>query len=207
MALHDRDHGDGSGGPLLEQAFAQLHAAGLDVEGVSVRLLCMPRVAGYDFNPLSVYFCSNSCGGLTAMIYEVNNTYGGRHTYVIPVSKQSQVPGGTIHQVCGKEFYVSPFMDLDMAYHFQTSAPGDEVSLSVQARRQDRAVINTSLHGRRCKLSDLNILRLAITHPVLPIKATGAIYWHALRLWRRGFAINQAKPSTSNTVTIVRPNE
>ncbi|MCH9751058.1 MAG: DUF1365 domain-containing protein, partial [Alphaproteobacteria bacterium] len=192
---------------LMEQSLRHLRSAGLSDAGVSVRLLCMPRVAGYDFNPLSVYFCYGSSAGLIALIYEVNNTYGGRHSYVIPVTSQSNLPGEMIQQTCDKEFYVSPFMDLDMTYRFQTSAPGDGINLSIQARKADRAVINTSLHGRRRELKDSNLLRLTATHPVLPMKVTGAIYWHALKLWWRGFAVNQEAPSTAKAVTIVRPNE
>jgi DUF1365 family protein len=207
ISLQDRDHGDRSGTPLREQAFGHLSAAGLDVAGVSVRLLCMPRVAGYDFNPLSVYYCSDASGRSIAMIYEVNNTYGGRHTYVIPISGHRAQLGKTVRQSCNKEFYVSPFMDLDVTYRFQADLPGNDVSLSVEARKNDRTVINTSLHGQRRDLTDFNILRLTVTHPVLPAKVTGAIYWHALKLWWRGFAVNQTAPSTANTVTIVRPNE
>ncbi len=207
ISLHDRDHGDRSGTPLREQALGHLSAAGLDFAGVSVRLLCMPRVAGYDFNPLSVYYCCCGSGQPIAMIYEVNNTYGGRHTYVIPVSGRQPQAGQTVHQNCNKQFYVSPFMDLDLTYLFEADLPGSDVSLSVQARKNDRAVINTSLHGHRRDLTDFNILRLAATHPVLPAKVTGAIYWHAFKLWWRGFAVNQTAPSTVNTVTIVRPDE
>lgn len=207
ISLHDRDHGDRSGTPLREQALGHLSAAGLDVAGASVCLLCMPRVAGYDFNPLSVYYCSNVCGEPIALIYEVNNTYGGRHTYVIPITGRPEQIGKTVRQACNKEFYVSPFMELDLAYRFQADLPGDDIGLSVQARKNDRAVINTSLHGHRRDLTDFNILRLAVTHPVLPAKVTGAIYWHAFKLWWRGFAVNQAAPSAGNTVTIVRPNE
>lgn len=207
ISLHDQDHGDRSGTPLLEQALGHLRAAGLDTAGASVRLLCMPRVAGYDFNPLSVYYCNNASGHPVAMIYEVNNTYGGRHSYVIPISGQQAQLGKRIHQACDKQFYVSPFMDLDLTYRFKANPPGNDISLSVQASKTDRAIINTSLHGHRRDLTDFNILRLAVTHPVLPAQVTGAIYWHALKLWWRGFAVNQTTPSTANTVTIVHPNE
>lgn len=204
ISLQDRDHGDGTGQPLRQHALESLQSAGIDTSNISVRLLCMPRVAGYDFNPLSVYFCSTADNALIAMIYEVNNTFGGRHTYVIPLAERSD---GLVHQTCSKEFYVSPFMDLDMAYHFQTRAPDDEVQLSVQAHQGNRSVINTSLHGRKRDLSDLNTLRLAATHPLLPAKVMGAICWHALKLWCSGFAVNRTPPSRANTVTIVRPNE
>jgi DUF1365 family protein len=208
-SFYDRDHGDGTSVMLLDQARAHLREAGIEGAGVSVQLLCMPRVAGYGFNPLSVYFCSDAQGDLVAIIYEVNNTFGGRHSYVIPTPKTVTADQGrdTVRQACDKVFYVSPFMDLDMNYRFQTRVPADKVRVSVQARKDGHTVINTSLLGHRRALNDHNLLRLTATHPMLPLKVTGAIYWHALKLWWRSFAVNRETPSTSTTVTIVRPNQ
>ncbi|MGI9353969.1 MAG: DUF1365 domain-containing protein, partial [Rhizobiaceae bacterium] len=166
-SFYDRDHGEGTNMPLLEQTLAHLREARIEDAGVSVQLLCMPRVAGYDFNPLSIYFCSNVQGDLVAMIYEVNNTFGGRHSYVIPTpTATADKDDCTIRQSCDKAFYVSPFMDLDMSYRFRTRTPADKVEVSVQARQHDRAVINTSLIGHRRELNDRNLLLLAATHPV-----------------------------------------
>lgn len=208
-SFYNRDHGDGTNKSLLEQVRAHLREAAINDTGVSVQLLCMPRVAGYDFNPLSVYFCSNAQGVLVAIIYEVNNTFGGRHSYVIPTSIRATADQSSdiVRQSCDKAFYVSPFMDLDMNYRFRTRVPSDKVTVSVQARKNERAVINTSLVGHRRELNDLNLFRLAATHPVLPMKVSGAIYWHALKLWWRGFAISRETPGTATTVTIVRPNQ
>ncbi|MCH9806750.1 MAG: DUF1365 family protein [Alphaproteobacteria bacterium] len=214
-SFFNRDHGDGSDVPLHEQVRGQLTTAGLEARSLTIQLLCMPRVVGYDFNPLSVYFCSTQQGDMVAVIYQVTSTFGGRHSYVIPIPLPAlsgkpptiQQPQGSasqiVHQECAKEFYVSPFMDLDMSYRFRTAAPSDTVSVSVQARKSDAAVINTALHGKRQDLSDRNLLRLAATHPVLPMKVMAAIHWNALKLWWRGFEINPSKPSTATTVTIV----
>lgn len=204
FSCFDRDHGDGTDTPLLEQARTLIASAGIDAREPTIQMLCMPRVAGYDFNPLTVYYCSNERKEVIAVIYEVNNTFGGRHSYVIPTTPSKD---GTIRQVCDKAFYVSPFMDLDMKYRFRTKSPNQKVGVSVQARKHDRAVINTSLIGHRRELSDRNLFQVAITHPGLPMKVTGAIYWNALKLWCRGFAVNPAKPSTAITATLVRPNE
>jgi len=205
ISLFDRDHGDGSDTPLRDQALVHLRAAGIDEHDVSVQLLCMPRVAGYNFNPLSVYFCKGQDDRLLAIIYEVSNTFGGRHSYVFATDS---LPGAVVRQACAKTFYVSPFMDLDMNYQFRTVPPvtgaaGGKVSVAVQARKGDAPVINTWLVGKRQDLSDGNLLRLIATHPVLPHKVTGAIYWHALKMWWSGFAINPTAPSRATTVTIV----
>lgn len=214
MSLYDRDHGDGTDTPLYPQAIAHLRNAGIQDDQIVVQLLCMPRVAGYDFNPLSVYFCSSRDGLPLAVIYEVNNTFGGRHSYVIPVASSAtggngnaDFGDGVIRQQCEKEFYVSPFLDLDLGYRFATRAPAEHVSVAVQARKRDSAIINTALSGQRLKFTDRNILRLTMTHPMLPMKVMGAIHWHAFKMWWRGFAINPAKPSKDMAVSIVRPSE
>ena len=48
-------------------------------DGGPIRLFCMPRMFGYGFNPLSVYFCHRRDGALAAILYEVHNTFRERH--------------------------------------------------------------------------------------------------------------------------------
>ena len=85
--FRDRDHGDRSCVPMRAQIDHHLSRAGLEPDGGAVRLLCMPRVLGTVFNPLSVWFCHRIDGSLRAMIYEVTNTFGDRHSYLIPVAE------------------------------------------------------------------------------------------------------------------------
>ena len=82
--FRDRDHGDGSSTALRAQIEAALASAGLEPDGGAIRVLCMPRVLGTVFNPLSVFFCHRADGRLRAMLYEVNNTFGDRHSYLHP---------------------------------------------------------------------------------------------------------------------------
>ena len=85
--------------------------AGIDLAGGAIRLLCMPRTLGYCFNPLSIFFCYRPDGSLAAVIYQVHNTFGERHSYLIAVQRDA----GAVHQRCRKSLYVSPFMDMDMS--------------------------------------------------------------------------------------------
>ena len=85
LSFHDVDHGDGSDRPLRPWVEACLAEAGIDLNGGSILLLCYPRVFGYVFNPITVYFCRNSDGSVAAIMYEVNNTFRQRHCYLIPV--------------------------------------------------------------------------------------------------------------------------
>ncbi len=110
FSIHDADHGDGSGRPLQDQVDAELRAAGVDLGGGRIRLLFMPRILGYVFNPLSVFFCYDRDDCLVAILYEVHNTFGERHIYTLPVSSSSP---GPLVQRCAKRFYVSPFLPMD----------------------------------------------------------------------------------------------
>ena len=114
------------------RAYAQRCAAehGIDLTGGRVLLLCYPRLLGYTFNPLSVYFCYRADGALALMIYEVRNTFGDIHAYVLPV-KPGEISDAGIRQQHDKLFYVSPFIEMAMRYHFRVSPPGESVKLRI----------------------------------------------------------------------------
>jgi len=209
FSFWERNHGDGSNVALADQMRALLQRSGIEPHTVSIRLLCMPRTFGYDFNPLSVYFCIASDGQLAAAIYEVNNTFGGRHTYVIPVEQTQRGPAasGAVMQKCAKTFYVSPFMDMGLGYSFNIAPPGEKVAFSIRVSKSDKLIITASVNGARRQLEDRKLLQLGFTHPLVAQKVTGAIYWNALMLWLKGFGVNPAKPSRENTVSIIRSGD
>ena len=200
MSFHDTDHGNQTQEPLRRQVERHLAAAGIDLAGGAVRLLCMPRIFGYGFNPLSIYFCYRRDGALAALLYEVRNTFGERHSYLIPVEQ----PGRTIRQSCDKCFYVSPFMDMRMRYEFRVLPPERDVSVVVCAGDAQGPTIIASLVGRREALTDAALLRLLLRMPFLTLKVMGAIHWHALKMWLKGFALQPRPPKPAWPVTTVR---
>ena len=182
FSLHDRDHGDGSPRGLREQVVALLAGIGLGEGMGPIRLLCMPRTLGYEFNPLSVYFCFGRDGRLAALIYEVHNTFGGRHSYVLPV----KTSGGAVRQACDKTFFVSPFLPMGLRYEFQVSPPGDQVLIGIRAVGPDGPMLRAALAGRRRPFTDRSLMRAAVTVPMVTMKTIGAIHWQALRLVLKG---------------------
>ncbi|MGI9411259.1 MAG: DUF1365 domain-containing protein, partial [Hyphomicrobiaceae bacterium] len=106
LSFHDRDHGGEAGGSLRSHVERILADLELPVSAEHITIFCMPRVIGYGFNPLTLYFCQDHAGRLQAIIYEVHNTFGERHSYVVPVEQTN----GSIRQTARKSFYVSPFM-------------------------------------------------------------------------------------------------
>ncbi|MDM0106185.1 DUF1365 domain-containing protein [Variovorax sp. J22R24] len=206
FSLHERDYGDGRG--LRAHVERQLAAASLAAGG-SIRLLSMPRILGYAFNPLSVYFCERPDGGVQAILYEVNNTFGERHSYLIPVDA-SERHAERIEQRCAKEFHVSPFLAMEMAYRFRVEPPGSErkgLHIGVDAEGPEGVVLTACFDARRRALSDAALLLAFFSHPLLTIKVMGAIHWEALRLWFKGARLHRHPAAPARAVTIVGPTK
>lgn len=187
-SFRERDHGDREGTPLRD--FAQRRAAehGIDLGGGRVLLLCYPRLFGYTFNPLSVYFCYRADGALALLIYEVRNTFGDIHCYVLPV-QAGELSAAGIRQQQSKLFYVSPFMAMAMRYHFHVSPPAAQVKLRILETDADGPVLSATFSGRRHALNSAALLRTVVALPLVTFKIVAAIHWEALRLWLKGMRI------------------
>lgn len=204
VGFDPRRHGDGSDTPLKAQVERQLAEAGI-AHGGPVRLLAMPRILGTGFNPLTVYYCHRRDGALSAILYEVNNTFGERHSYLIPAQDAPLV-----RQACEKGFYVSPFMDMDLAYSFRMRPPeaadsGAPVQVFVDVDDAEGRVLAAGFTGRREALSDRNLLRAWLTHPWMTVGVLAAIHWEALFIWLKGEKIRQRPPKPARPVTVVTP--
>jgi len=197
VSVWEKDHGDGSDTPLKIQVEAELAAAGI-AHGGPVRMLCMPRALGHGFNPLTVYFCHRKDGMLSAILYEVTNTFRERHAYLIPAADEP-----VVRQGCAKDFYVSPFMDMDLVYSFRIRPPGETVRVQVEAHDADGLVLAASFLGRRTPLSDAGLLRAWLTHPWMSLGVLAAIHWEALRIWLKGGRLRPRPAPPPRRVTVV----
>ena len=203
LSFFECDHGDGSQRPLTAQIEAYLDRAGIDLgPGSAIQLLTMPRVLGYVFNPISVYYCRAADGHLAAVIYEVTSTFKVRHSYVIPVPAEEE-SDGAIHQTCDKALHVSPFMGMDMDYTFGGRAPGAALDLTIGASDADGMVLIAAITACRDALSDRTILSAVTAIPLLTLKVVAAIHWEALKLWIKGVPLAPRPPDPQGPATIV----
>ncbi len=200
FSFYDRDHGDGGASSLRENVECHLRKAKIE-HGGAIRLLTMPRSIGYVFNPLSIYFCHRRDGSLCAIFYEVNNTFGQRHNYLIPVP-----PGATglIRQESRKSFYVSPFMTTEMDYSFSVLPPGKELAVSVTGRDQTGPLIVAKLKTRRHELTEASLLRAFCVYPMLTLKVMLGIHWEALLIWLKGVGLHPRPSPPDQEVTLGR---
>lgn len=203
MSFSPRDHGDRSTTPLRAQIETHLAAVGIDLKGGRIQLLTMPRILGYGFNPLSVYFCHHADGTLAALLYEVTNTFHERHSYLVALPGEP-VPG-PVRQTTEKTFFVSPFMDMDLTYDFTVRPPGEAVSVVVAVRKGDQPILTASFAGRRRPLTDREILRAWITHPLLTFKVMWGIHWEAARGMLKGARYRERDKPPSHPVTVGAP--
>ncbi len=203
FSFHRRDRGDGSKMELRNQIENAMKAAGMTVDGGPIRLLTMPRILGWAFNPLSVFFCHGRNGSLKAILWEVDNTFGERHSYLIPVETEG---AAEIVQRCDKAFYVSPFMDMDLRYVFRVIPPGDKLKIVIDTFDDEGPVLTARHLARRVELTDGALLKAFVTIPFLTLKVVAGIHWEALKIWLKGVRLRKRPRPPSAPVSFIHPS-
>lgn len=197
LSLYDRDHGDGSSLPRYLQSIAERSGAKTE----RFLMLCYPRMLGYGFNPVTVYFGLNAEGRPVLIVYEVNNTFGERKSYVIPVAPDAAA--GTISQTCRKSFYVSPFNAVEGRYSFNLTLPGDEITVGIALGDDDGPLLKAHFRGTRSDLSDLMLLVALLRTGWLSVKVIAAIHFEALRLWLKGLRPTKRPPAPETPINFI----
>lgn len=184
VSFHDRDHGDGAGGGLRAWAERLLAADGIRLDGGRIRLLCLPRVLGFAFNPIAIWYCEHRDGTLRAVIAEVRNTFGEKHCYLLASGGRPMTYEGPHEK--DKCFHVSPFLDLVGRYEFRLSEPREKVMVRIHETREGVPILDAALAGERRALTDGALLRQVALMPWMTLKVVAGIHWEALKIWLRG---------------------
>jgi hypothetical protein len=196
VSFHDRDHGARDGSDLRAWVEARLRDAGRPAPA-RIWLLAMPRLFGVAFNPLSVFYCRDAAGRLQSVIYEVKNTFGDQHAYVLSAETAAgEGAGQSAGEAAGapamvrhshaKQFFVSPFMDMDQTYRFDLSDPGARIALRIRQGAGSETRLIATQNGAARALTDGALARLAMGRPLHALKVLAGIHWEALRLWIKG---------------------
>jgi len=196
LSFHDRDHGAKQPGPLRPWAEGLLRDAGLKPDGGRIRLLAFPRLFGFAFNPISIWYCDRRDGGLLAIIAEVRNTFGETHSYVLASDGRAD-PYSVVYEKV-KCFHVSPFFDLVGRYHFTFDEPGERYRVVIHETREGAPILDATLAGERVALTDGTIVRQVLKMPFMTLKVVAGIHWEALKIWLRGARFHR-KPEPPTT--------
>lgn len=183
-AFHDADHGDGARGGL--RAWAERLLAGEDIrlDGGRIRLLCLPRLFGFGFNPISLWYCEHRDGSLRAIIAEVRNTFGEKHAYLLASAGRPITYEGPHEKE--KCFHVSPFLDLAGRYRFEFSEPAEGLRVLIHETREGVPILDAAVAAERRPLTDRTLLLQVLALPGMTLKVVAGIHWEALKIWLRG---------------------
>lgn len=210
VSFRDSDHGERPGETARAYADRLLADSGLERPAARILLLCYPRILGYVFNPLSVYFAYDEAGDLVALIYGVRNTFGQRHSYVALV-EPGDVSAAGVRQTRRKLFHVSPFVGMDARYHFRILPPGQAVRVRIHETEGGEPLLAATFAGAASPLDTSTLAACLLQFPLLTWKVVAGIHWEALKLWRKGARFNSSPPAPSTAsyrdTPVIEPGE
>ena len=185
VSFHEADHVERQGETARAHAMRLLAEAGVADRVARILLLAYPRVFGYVFNPISVYFAYDGAGGLLALIYSVRNTFGQRHIYVARIEDGEFTDAG-VRQSRRKLFHVSPFIGMGARYDFRVLPPGRIVRLRIHETESGTPLLSATFGGRGKRLETGSLATCLLKIPFVTWKITAGIHWEALKLWLKG---------------------
>tara|TARA_A100001011_G_scaffold355378_1_gene398508 strand:+ start:1556 stop:2314 length:759 start_codon:yes stop_codon:yes gene_type:complete len=194
-SFYDKDHGDRDGKPLKEWVSKILRKFNINKNINKIKLLCYPRIFGYVFNPLSIFYCYDN-KALKAIFYEVKNTFNEQHTYIFKIKGNNKVI-----QKCKKKFYVSPFMDMNTYYNFRLLKPNEKLSVSIQQTDKEDVVLTAIQTGKRKEFNFKQLIINFFSYPLMTIKIIGAIHYEALLLWKKGAIYRKRSKKIRNNLS------
>lgn len=192
LAFRSIDHGLRDGSPLLPWIEGLLRARGLPFDG-EIILQTFPRVLGYVFNPVSFWFCHNRAGDLVAVLAEVNNTFGGRHAYLLHHPGGTPIRDGDV-LAADKCFHVSPFNEVVGRYRFRFRHQGGQRVAHIDYDDEAGPLLLTAITGRPRAWTRRALAGALLRMPLLTFGVMARIHWQALRLWLKGVPFHGARP-------------
>jgi len=199
ISFFDKDHGPRDGTSIKQWILKNLKDIGINNDKIKIKLLCYPRILGYVFNPLSVFFIYDQNSQLIAILYEVKNTFGEQHTYIFKTDDKKIITNN-----CIKKFHVSPFIEMECHYYFRVLKPSDKISVIIDQKDKDGKLLYASQDGKAKEFNEKNLLISYISHPLMTFKIIAAIHYEALKLWIKGVKIIKRKFKIKNNISIER---
>ena len=197
ISFFEKDHGPRDGTSLKEWVIKNLNDIGIDNDRIQIKLFCYPRIFGYVFNPLSVFFIYDENTRLISILYEVKNTFGEQHTYIFKTDDEKVIVND-----CAKKFHVSPFIEMECHYYFRVLKPSDKISVIIDQKDKDGKLLYASQDGKAKELNEKNLLVSFISHPLMTFKIIAAIHYEALKLWLKGIKLIKKKFKIKNNISI-----
>jgi uncharacterized protein len=184
FSIREGDYGEPGESPAVHiRKILDEHGLG-EADG-EVKLMTLPRVLGYGFNPVSFWLCHDRDGGLRAVLAEVNNTFGERHSYLCCHDDHRAIAGGDRIRA-RKAFHVSPFLAVEGQYVFRFALDADRAAIAIDLEDGDGLLLRTSVAGRLMPLTRGTLWATLLRNPLYPVKVIGLIHYQAVKLFLKG---------------------
>ena len=180
FSFYDKDHGERDGSNLKEWVLTNIRKFNIEGKVNKIKILCYPRIFGYVFNPLSIFYCYES-DKLKAIFYEVKNTFNEQHTYIFKIKNNDEIT-----QKCKKRFYVSPFMDMETYYNFKLINPNNKLSVFIKQTDSTGTILTATQTGDKKEFNFKQLIKNFFKYPLMTIKIISSIHYEALLLWKKG---------------------
>jgi DUF1365 family protein len=191
LSFFASDHGDGQA-PLdswIRNLLFQWRIPQADGE---ITLLTLPRILGYVFNPISLWFCRDREGKLRAVLAEVNNTFAERHCYLCAHSDRREImPNDTL--TAEKVFHVSPFIKVEGQYRFRFFLSAERLAVQIDLHDANGLTLSTGMAGKPLPLTAGRTLYYFFRYPLVTLKIMALIHYQAVKLFLKGVR-HQPKP-------------
>ena len=198
ISFYEKDHGERDGSSLINWVKLNLSNNNISSENIKIKLLCYPRILGYVFNPLSIFFIYDKNDKLISILYEVKNTFGEQHTYVFKVDSDEKL----IQNNCSKKFHVSPFIEMNCNYFFRILNPVESLSVIIDQYDKEGKILFASQDGKRTDLTNKNLMNSYLKHPLMTFKIISAIHFEAFKLWIKGIKFVKKRLKIKNNITL-----
>lgn len=206
-SLRDKDHFqyEGKVRPIAQNMREFLERSGCPLEaGGSIRMLCFPRMLGYVFNPVTLYFCHNADGTPHTSVVEVGNTFRELKPYLVPHTADG--PSDFEIRV-PKHYYVSPFSPVDLDFHFRFHLPDGRLRVFIDDYDAEGKVLISTLTGQRRDLTFANLLKFTAKFPLVTLKVIWLIHWQAFRLWLKRIPFFMKETRAEDQRGVHRPHK
>ena len=198
ISFYDKDHGPRDGSSVKNWVIDNLKKNNIDTNDIQIKLLCYPRIFGYVFNPVSVFYVYDKNLNLISILYEVKNTFGEQHTYVF----KSDINNNLVQHMCKKKFHVSPFIEMDCVYFFRLLKPGNKISVIIDQNDKEGKILYASQDGVKSEITNANLTKSYLKHPLMTFKIILAIHFEAFKLWSKGIKFIKKKFKIKNNITV-----
>ena len=197
LSFYDIDHGPRDGSSLINWVKENMTKNNISTEEITIKLLCYPRIWGYVFNPLSVFFVYDKNSNLISILYEVKNTFNEQHTYIFKLQKSEEL----IEHSCRKKFHVSPFIEMNCTYYFKIAKPDEKISVYIDLYADENKLLVALQEGIKVTLNNKNLIKVFLSHPMMSFKIILAIHFEAFKLWIKGIRFVKKKFKIKNNIT------